>query len=310
MVLARVARFSTVVIVVQLALSALCFGAEKQLHHYLLSKPLNYDVEIGKYAHIVHPILVAGMGIGYTAALYSRTQEPLAILSFISYEVAKFPAMLLRNSIIELSARQAIARWKKLRSISKIPGISRFSMLTASYIEREGTYFQRQRNSGYVFVESEEPLKADGDWIEEFGAPIEVTNLEETKLSLRLKLGEFEHEVAWETTLKDILEKKAMPEEVGKAWADYVDKLGEGRSRRERFSKKYEEGLEVVTKITLPNGTSKEIGTLLQGKSVRKLLGMTLTRRAWSFLKAGFRRTPLGADPQPLPICERVLQGD
>ncbi|MBI3557696.1 MAG: hypothetical protein HY074_15655 [Deltaproteobacteria bacterium] len=302
------ARLATTVVILGLALSTLCFGAEKKAHYYLLSKPITSDVQLGKVARVVHPLIVGAMAFGYTAALYGRTQEPLAILSFVGYEAVKFPAMVLRNTFADLKVRQAYARWKLLKQIASIPGISRFSMLTSGYVERDGMFLARQRNTGYIFLESEEPLDTTGDWVEKFGAPIEVPDLADTRLSLRLKFGEIEHEVTWETTLKDILEKKVMPDDVAAAWARHLATLAEDRSWRERISKKYEEDLEVVTRITLPDGTTKEIGTLLQGKSVRKLLGLTLSRRVWNFLKASFMKAPVGVDPQPLPLCERILR--
>ena len=275
---------------------------------YLLSKPVDSDVALGPLARIAHPVIVASSILLKAAVLYTHTGEPLSLVSLLAYEILKSPAALAADSSVDISVRQWWRKRAMLQEVAKIPGVARILVLTSGSMQFEGPLASRKKNTGFIFVESDTPLENNAPWTEKFGQPIRIENVGDTRVQLSLKLEGEVHAVMWETTLKDIFEKQVMPENVEQAWTEGLQEFAAKQSFLPRYVTHSHEktGLEVDATLLLPDGEKRALGVLIQGKGVRKLLGLGLLKRASKYVQAQFLGRPVTVT-QAIPLCERIL---
>jgi hypothetical protein len=248
-----------------------------------------------------------GSHVVQLAVIYAAIGRPLAVLAFAAYDLLKVPAELALTSTSDLKTRELLKRRKLFSKLKHIPGIQRAFLLSSGRIKFEGTLAASKPQHGYVFVETEGEL-TPGQELAGLGEPIELSDINETRVELKLQLGDVSHPVVWDVALKDVFGHKEMPDDVADAWTQALAAQKEGLSFWARnVSRPWLKTTTVEAVLKLPDGQVRELGTLIEGAGVPDLLGLGTTKAITRFLKAAFTGRKSLSKALPVPICERLL---
>lgn len=246
---------------------------------YVMSKPLNVTVELGPVARVLHWVGEAGWHMGSAALLYHATGNPHAAATMAAVGILKMPPVVTAQSAMDLSARYWWYKFKSLKELAFIPDVRKIKVLTGGETDIKAFVAFRRTNRGIVFLETSKPLPEGLETAQ--GKPILIDDIENRSVKVEMSLGEKKSPVVWEPTLKDLLEKKPMPKDVARAWREEVKEAKKEKSWFGRFfDYSFEKSLKIDVALVAPNGSALELGTLAQGASAKRMLGITRVDQA------------------------------
>ncbi len=304
-------------------------------YRYLMSKPVPMDVHIGAVGMALHYTYWASEILFKTGLAYAGSHHAAPTLIVFLFTLAHSAPYLTAHSMADLKVRQAIKSSWLTRKLRDIPGIQKATILSSGALKFEGPIVRDRKSQNYIFVETDEPLKPEGEWLSMFGAPIDVTESAKTKIKFRLVIDGHTNGAEWEAPLADILDKKAIPTEIADQWREDVkgwDKQSkewtseEAREKHPVLSEKlpslsyvlgrHNQAVQVNATVTLPSGEEIPIDSMIAGGQVRKLLGMGLLQRVKDYFVETFTNgelvehsVALDVKRFPLKQCEALLQG-
>ncbi len=250
---------------------------------YLLDKPIDTTVKLGPVAKSLHYGVEIGFQFVQAGVWYYATGEPISTLLFLTWELAKTPPMLTAQSLADLEARYRWLQRKGLQSLAKIPAVSRITILTSSDVEFKKFLAHTQNSRGLVFIETSQPLPPEVR-DNTYGNLIPILDLENTRLRIRLTVGETANSVEWNPSLKDILDKTPIPKEIADAWRKEVSPPKERVSLLTKVRKGLKPApvipLQLEASLVGPTGEQQYLGVIAQSNSVKKILGETKSQKA------------------------------
>lgn len=239
---------------------------------HLLSKPLHETVKLGPVALFLHYALETAMQFVKAGIAWHATGSLSAGAAVLAFELIKMPPMLTAQSLADLQIRYW---WRKLSTLKKLadtPGVTRIRVLTTGDAEFSRLLAVKKENTGLVFMDSTGALP---EQVAGFGTPIGISNLATRKARLTLIHDGQRTAVEWTPTLGQLLSGQPIPKKVAAAWRAALEARNNGKSRLRRlldFSKDKEIRLEAA--LADGSGGESELGTIVFGKAVKKLVGL------------------------------------
>ena len=270
-----------------------------------------------------------------TGLAYAGSHSVTPTIFFFLLTLGHSAGYLTAHSMADIKVRQALKSSWLARKLRDIPGIQKATILSSGALKFDGPLVRERKSQNYVFVETDEPLKAEGEWLSMFGTPIDVTETARTKITFKLVIDGKENSAEWEAPLSDVLDKKAIPAEVADQWRENVkgwDKESkewmseEAREAHPVLSNKlpslnyilgrHNQAVQINAMVTLPSGEQIPIDSMIAGGQVRKLLGMGWMQKVKDFFVETFtsgelveHSVALDVKRFPLKQCENILQG-
>jgi hypothetical protein len=239
-----------------------------------LSKPLEVSARLGPVARVSHYAFEIAFHLVKAWLLLRAGVHAAAVGLEFAWSAAKAPAMISVQSMADLQIRYWWTKLKTLKALARIPGVERIAVLTGTETHFSKFVAARQDNRGLIFVESAQPLTAERTL--GFGTPLPIEDPTATRLRLSLEVAGTEHPSAWTPSLRDLLDRKSIPPEVARQWREQIREAKKDQSRFRRFfDSRFERELKVRAVLVTPEGRTLSLGVLSQGKSVKKLLGIT-----------------------------------
>lgn len=266
---------------------------------HLLSKSLHETVELGPVARILHYVLETGFQFVKAAIAWQATGSPAAGLGVLAIDLIKMPPMITAQSLADLSLRYWWRKLSTLRKLADTPGVTRIRVLTTGEAQFSGILARKQENTGLVFMDATGPLPAT---IQEFGAPIPVSDLDGRHVRLVMIHDGVTDIVDWKPTLAEMLSGAPIPAEIAKAWRARLDADKKDKTPLQRvFDFKKERELRV--EAYLEDGTTGEtsLGTIAFGSSVKRLVGLGRLDR----IGALFGRVPVA---RAIPLSDTTVE--
>jgi hypothetical protein len=273
---------------------------------YLLSKPLAVSARLGPVARVSHYVFEAAFHIVKAWLLLRTGVHAAAVALEFAWSAAKAPAMISVQSMADLQIRYWWTKLKTLKAIARIPGVERVAVLTGTETHFSKFVAARQENRGLIFVESAEPLTAERTL--GFGIPLPIDDPTATRLRLSLEVAGQEHPTSWTPSLKDLLDRKSIPPEVARDWRTRIHDAKKDQSRFRRFfDSSFERDLKVRAVLVAPEGRALSLGVLSQGKSVKKLLGITRVDQALRAVRLASILSPARFADLLVPAAQRGI---
>ncbi len=289
--------------------STLSFATEK--YHYVFPRPYEVEAKLGKIAKYVHVVGETVWQFPKVYFFYTLSGEPISTFLFAVYEFGKTPGMVLAQSFADLNLRYQFKQRKLLNQLSKIKGITDIRMVTTKKLKYEGFIASEQNNKGLIFIETDHPLNTEELSklsIENMGGPIEITDLEKSKIKLNVAINGQQYGMDYFPSLKDIFSKPEIPENVLASWQEEIDKAVEEK----KLYKKQNEGkmkafltglverheeLEIVASLEIPNQTPRRLGAIASGNNAINIVKETfiekLIKKIKRSKKASSKKVPL-----------------
>lgn len=291
------------------------------------------DVKLGKVAKALHYAYWATEIVFKTGAFYAASGSNYSTAAFFMFTLGHSIPYLTAHTVLDVKVRQMIKSSWMTRKLGGLRGIERAIVLSSGAVKFEGMMITERKSQNYVFIETSEPLpELTAEQVAMFGAPLNISDSRNTRISFRLVVDGNPNAMHWEAPLIDILDGKPIPHEVAEGWREELrvfdeksKKWSEDARRKapwladkvpslDYLMHKHDLAVRVDATLTLPSGEAVPIDSVIVDGQVRKLLGMKLSQRAKDF----FSRKVLGGELVerslsldmkrfPLSYCERKL---
>lgn len=266
---------------------------------HLLSKPLHETVELGRVARVLHYVLETSLQFVKAGIAWHATGSPAAGLAVLAFELLKTPPMITAQSLADLGVRYWWRKLAVLRRIADTPGVTRVRVLTTGEATFSGILGRRQENTGLVFVDAKGALPAE---MGGFGAPIPVADLADRRVRLVLVHDGVSELLFWTPTLGELLSGAPMSAAVAAAWRARLDADKKDKTPLQRvFDFKKEKDLRVEAHLSDGEGGETPLGTVAFGRSVKRLVGLSLSDRVWGLF--GWKPSP-----RAIPLSDTIVE--
>ena len=272
---------------------------------YLLSEPLEVTVKLGIVAKVLHYAIETAIQFLNAGILYWGTGNLYAACSFLAFELFKMPPTIIAQSLADLQLRYWWHKLEQLRQIAKTPGVHGIKILTTGETQFQGLVASQQQNRGLVILASAEVLAKE---IPPLGTPIVIDNLESTKLKLALMLEQKVSQTLWQPSFKDLLEGQPIPAAIADAWRKDVAGFHKGKSWLVRlFNYSAAQKMKITASLISDQGAQTMLGTLMQGKSIDKLLGIGSLDKILSGLKRVIPGASRNKQEKNIPLSDTMV---
>ncbi len=272
-------------------------GRAEERRVYLLSRPLTQSTAAKTITVGGISTLLQGWSVGASVGFANAIQfEPVLSGGFLLYELAS-GMVAIRSSVAVLNhGLAASARAASLREIQQHTGAQNLRVLTTGRSERSSLFSSTLHSNSFVFVEApagHPPTPFRGqEWIE-------ISDLEETKIQLRLDLQPAIGEPpVVEVSLAELFEGRSFPPDAAAAWSEAMNEWErQNASFLDRHLFHGRLRANVAIHASLVRGAETfGLGTLAEGKGVQTVLGRSLLQRL---------RAVVG--PRSLPLRTRTV---
>lgn len=273
---------------------------------YLLSKPLEVTAKLGPVAQVLHYAGETAFQILKAALLLKAGAHMAAAVALFSIEFVKMPPMITAQSMADLQIRYWWKKLKSLKELARIDNVDRITVLTASETHFNWVVAARQENRGLIFLQTSKPLREMSTL--GFGEPVKIEDPRAAHLRLTFSLSGKESRIRWTPTLQDAFDKKPIPDEIAASWRAEIREAKKDKSWFKRFFDfALEKNLKVNATLIDAAGNETAFGTLTQGQSTKKLLGITRWDQAADWIKR-FWGPPLPRLPRHIPLSDTVVE--
>jgi hypothetical protein len=146
----------------------------------------------------LHFAWLASVGLSRGVALYLVTGDPITVVPYTVFELAKRVPYGPINSSIHLKLKQSRKTKRFLDELARTSGISSIRVLITSSLDYSGILAVRQRNRGFVFVEAEEGF-------DQHSSSIKIARPDDTHVTLRFSALGRGNPVEWRVSLSEVL---------------------------------------------------------------------------------------------------------
>lgn len=268
--------------------------ANPQTHYYITESSLQFQSALGTPWVATHYLGEMAIKVGELVLAYYY-HHPDVAMAILAHEPLSYLPTVKAQSMLHLELVDRLKIQEDAYEISQIHGVKSILAIktSRSNYDRFGIAAVSKNNRVVFLIETEgDSSSLPSNTV--LGPLEEVKDLEHTRVSFRLTVPDRSSTTKWEPTLKDLLEKESIPNEVGTQWRqtflDYRAKVKAERSMNlkdrllEHIGPHAYDGLEVSAYLTSPE-SEKYLGTLAEGPAAAKVIGVDLLGTAEALVR-------------------------